>query len=204
MIHRREEPWRLGSSPIAPWNLVARMTSSRRPPASALATISSDSPCPYTSAVSPKLIPASSARWMMRIESSWSGLPQAPNIIAPRHSLLTETPVRPSGRCSMGLLLAAGRGGGGVLVVGDLVAPVGGDVVVVDLVEGEVDHEAVGRGAVPVVLVGLEEDTVAGADDLDGAAAPLDAPDALGDVDGLPERVRVPRGPCARGEVDEV
>jgi hypothetical protein len=49
-----------------------------------------------------KLMPASSARWMMRIDSSWSGLPQAPNIIAPRHSLLTETPVRPSWRCSMG------------------------------------------------------------------------------------------------------
>ena len=38
---------------------------------------------------------------MIRIDSSWSGLPQAPNIIAPRHILLTETPVRPSGRCSM-------------------------------------------------------------------------------------------------------
>jgi hypothetical protein len=58
------------------------MTSSRRPPASALPTISSDSPPAYTSAVSMKLIPASSAAWMIRIESSWSGLPQAPNIIA--------------------------------------------------------------------------------------------------------------------------
>ena len=45
-----------------------------------------------------KLIPASSARWMIRIESSWSGLPQAPNIIAPRQSGLTFTPVRPSVR----------------------------------------------------------------------------------------------------------
>ena len=44
MIQRRELPCRLGSSPIAPWNLVARTTSSRRPPASALPTISSDSP----------------------------------------------------------------------------------------------------------------------------------------------------------------
>jgi len=35
------------------------------------------------SAVSMKLIPASRALWMMRIESSWSGLPMAPNIIAP-------------------------------------------------------------------------------------------------------------------------
>src|SRR3954468_20999171 len=48
-----------------------------------------------------KLMPASSARWMIRIESSWSGLPQAPNIIAPRQSGLTSTLVRPSGRISM-------------------------------------------------------------------------------------------------------
>src|SRR4051812_37894419 len=52
-----------------------------------------------------KLIPASSARWMMRIESLWSVLPQAPNIIAPRHSGLTCTPVRPSGRSSMAATL---------------------------------------------------------------------------------------------------
>jgi hypothetical protein len=45
-----------------------------------------------------KLIPASSARWMMRVESSWSVLPQAPNIIVPRQSFETWTPVRPSGR----------------------------------------------------------------------------------------------------------
>src|SRR3954467_8284266 len=49
-----------------------------------------------------KLMPAARAAWIMRIDSAWSGLPQAPNIIAPRHSLLTETPVCPSGRCSMG------------------------------------------------------------------------------------------------------
>src|SRR4051794_12277992 len=49
-----------------------------------------------------KLMPASSARWMILIESSWSVLPHAPNIIAPRHSGLTCTPVRPSERISMG------------------------------------------------------------------------------------------------------
>src|SRR4051794_25033917 len=48
---------------------------------------------------------------MMRIDWSWSGSPQAPNIIAPRHSLLTETPVRPSGRRR------------GVLLVADVLAP---------------------------------------------------------------------------------
>src|ERR1700754_3690237 len=48
-----------------------------------------------------KLIPASSARWMIRIESSWSWLPQAPNIMAPRHSGLTWTPVLPRLRYSI-------------------------------------------------------------------------------------------------------
>src|SRR5919199_901216 len=47
-----------------------------------------------------KLIPASSAAWMIRIESSWSGLPHSPNIIAPRQSELTSTPVRPRSRYS--------------------------------------------------------------------------------------------------------
>src|SRR3954452_3508859 len=51
-----------------------------------------------------KLIPPSSARWMVRIESSWSVLPHAPNIIVPRHSFETWTPVRPSGRYSMRVL----------------------------------------------------------------------------------------------------
>src|SRR4051812_8445765 len=48
-----------------------------------------------------KLMPASSARWMILIESSWSGLPQAPNIMAPRQSGLTWTPVLPSVRYSI-------------------------------------------------------------------------------------------------------
>ena len=48
-----------------------------------------------------KLMPASSARWMTRMDSSWSGLPHSPNIMVPRHSSLTCTPVRPRGRSSM-------------------------------------------------------------------------------------------------------
>src|SRR5436190_16691553 len=48
-----------------------------------------------------KLIPASSAAWMMRIESSWSVLPHSPNIIAPRQSGLTLTPVEPRLRSCM-------------------------------------------------------------------------------------------------------
>jgi hypothetical protein len=50
----------------------------------ALPTISSDSPPEYTSAVSMKLMPPSSAAWMILVLSSWSRLPHAPNIIAPR------------------------------------------------------------------------------------------------------------------------
>src|SRR4051794_29640196 len=42
-----------------------------------------------------KLTPASRAAWMMRIDSSWSVLPQSPNIIAPRQRGLTFTPVPP-------------------------------------------------------------------------------------------------------------
>src|SRR4051812_39661092 len=57
-----------------------------------------------------KLIPASSAAWMTRIESSWSELPHAPNIIAPRQSGETWTPVRPSGRCSTAASLPASLG----------------------------------------------------------------------------------------------
>ena len=60
----------------------------------------------------------------------------------------------------------------------------------------------VGRGAVPVVLAGLEEDAVAGSDQLDAAALALAEPDTLGDPDRLAERVRVPRGAGARGEMD--
>ena len=101
MSQRRELPPMFASSPIEAWALVARTIPSRSIPASALPTISSDSPAEYTSAVSMKLIPPSRARRMMRTDSSWSGLPQAPNIIAPRHSGLTRTPVVPSTRISM-------------------------------------------------------------------------------------------------------
>ena len=74
----------------------------------------------------------------------------------------------------------------------------------VAFVDGEVDHEPVGCGAVPVLLVGLEEDAVAGADDLDGSAAALAQADALGDEDGLAQRVAVPVGAGAGHEVHQV
>jgi hypothetical protein len=57
---------------------------------------------------------------------------------------------------------------------------------VVDYEHGDVRHEAIRRGTVPVMLARLEEDAVAGADDLDGTAAALAEPDALGDPDRLP------------------
>src|SRR5438874_10108822 len=53
-----------------------------------------------------------------------------------------------------------GRRSGGVLLVSDVVAPGDWAARVVDLLHGEVGHEAVRRGAVPVVLAGLEEDAV--------------------------------------------
>src|SRR3954452_18998646 len=40
--------------------------------------------------------------------SSWSLVPQSPNIIVPRQRLLTETPVRPSGRSSITVLPSCG------------------------------------------------------------------------------------------------
>src|ERR1700685_4433886 len=101
MIHRRELPDESGSSPICPWTLVASTTLERSSDDSALPTISSDSPWEYTSAVSMKLMPASRALWMILIESSWSGLPQAPNIMAPRQRGLTLRPVRPRVRSSI-------------------------------------------------------------------------------------------------------
>src|SRR4051794_35875971 len=159
MIQRRDPPLRLGASPIGMKNFVARTTSSRRP-LSAFPTISSDSPDEYTSAESTKLAPASRARWMMRIESSWSGVPQAPNIMVPRHSFETSTPVRPSGRYSMLVpwsevsSVGAGRA---VLLVGDVLAPGDGAAGLVLLLHGDVGHEAVRGGAVPIVLARLEE-----------------------------------------------
>src|SRR3954465_2774253 len=74
---------------------------------------------------------------------------------------------------------------------------------VVVLLHGEVDHEAVGGGAVPVVLAGLEEDAVAGADLFDRAAFALAEADTLGDEDRLSVRVGGPGGARAGREVHE-
>src|SRR5437588_12719545 len=63
-----------------------------------------------------------------------------------------------------------------VLLVGHMLAPRHRAAAVVVLLHRDVDHEAVGRRAVPVVLPGLEEDAVARADDLDLSALPLARP----------------------------
>ena len=94
--------------------------------------------------------------------------------------------------------------GAAVLLVGDVFAPGDGAARVVGLLDRDVGHEAVGGGAVPVVLAGLEEHAVAGADLLYRAALALAEADALGDIDRLPERVGVPGGAGAGSEVDEV
>ncbi len=65
---------------------------------------------------------------------------------------------------------------------------------VVDLLDGDVDHEPVGCGTVPVVLAGLEEDSDAGSDLFDRGAFALAAADAFGDEDRLAVRVGVPGG----------
>src|SRR3954453_13651339 len=89
----------------------------------------------------------------------------------------------------------------GVLLVGDVLAPRHGAAGLVVLLHGDVGHEAVRGGAVPVVLTGLEEHAVAGTDDLDGAALALAEADALGDEDRLAMRVGVPGGARAGCEV---
>ena len=66
-----------------------------------------------------------------------------------------------------------------VLLVADVVAPGRGVAFLVDLDHRDVGHEAVRRRPVPVLLAGLEEDAVAGADHLDRPAAPLAEADAL-------------------------
>src|SRR5215213_3730162 len=75
-----------------------------------------------------------------------------------------------------------------VLLVAHVAAPCDRAAGLVVLLHGDVDHEAVRRGAVPVVLARLEEDAVAGPDELDLPAFPLAEADALDDEDRLSVR----------------
>ena len=94
--------------------------------------------------------------------------------------------------------------GGGVLLVDDRLELVHDVVLIVAFVDREVGHESVGSCTVPVLLVGLEEDAVPGADDLDRPFAALAQTYALGDEDGLAERVAVPVGAGAGHEVHQL
>src|SRR5947209_19206317 len=84
-----------------------------------------------------------------------------------------------------------------------MLAPCDGAAALIGLLDGDVGHEAVRGGAVPVVLARFEVDAVARADLLDGTVLALAAADPLGDVDGLTVRVGVPGGPGAGREMDE-
>jgi hypothetical protein len=55
-----------------------------------------------------------------------------------------------------------------VLLVGNVRPPDRAGAFVVDLELRQVGHEAVGGGALPVLLTGLEEDAVAGTDGING------------------------------------
>src|SRR6266568_5362548 len=70
------------------------------------------------------------------------------------------------------------------------------------LLNGEVGHERAWPGSVPVPFAGLGPHGVPGADLLDRPATPLDQAGALGDVQHLPTRMRVPGRVRAGGEVD--
>src|SRR5229473_2184075 len=98
MMFTRVAPLRLKFSLIGSRTLVARTISSLTP-FKALPTSVSLSPRLYTSAVSMKLIPLSSASFTMRVVSSWPRLPMfifPPNCIVPSATLLTMSPVFPS------------------------------------------------------------------------------------------------------------
>jgi hypothetical protein len=98
--------------------------------------------------------------------------------------------------------VASGAGRGlPVLLVAHVIAPGDRAAGLVVLLHGDVEHEAVGRGAMPVVLARLEEDAIAGADDLDRSALALAQADALGDEDRLAMGMEVPGGACAGREV---
>src|SRR6266567_8761629 len=68
--------------------------------------------------------------------------------------------------------------------------------------QGEVGHEVVGCGAVPVPLLRGCVDDVAGTDADDAAAAGLHKSCSFGDIEGLAERVGVPCGARAWREMD--
>jgi hypothetical protein len=93
-------------------------------------------------------------------------------------------------------------GPGLIFGIGDQVAPLGFRSLAFAgaFPHGEVGHEMIRGGAVPVPLARRRVDGIAGPDLGDLAAAGPDQPDSLGDVQGLPAGMRVPRVAGARPE----
>ena len=67
----------------------------------------------------------------------------------------------------------------------NVLAPGDRAALIVDFLYRDVGHEAVGGGAVPMLLFGLEGDRVIGTDRFDWPAATLTEAGAFGDVDRL-------------------
>ena len=100
-------------------------------------------------------------------------------------------------------LIGGPHGGRRVVRVGHLLAPLGLGAVVGRLVDRDVGHEPVRRGAVPVPLPGRRQDRVPGPDLQDLAATRLDPADAVGHVQRLAHGVDVPRVAGAGREADD-
>ena len=105
MMFWRELPASHGDGPVGAKHLVASTNRSRRPLSqrprisSVRPRSASGAPSGYASAVSRKVMPASAAASRMATEagsSHWK-----PNVIVPRHSRDTRSPVRPNRTCSM-------------------------------------------------------------------------------------------------------
>src|SRR3954453_16312121 len=79
-----------------------------------------------------------------------------------------------------------------VLLIADVLAPGDGAAGLVVLLHGDVDHEAVRCGPVPVVLARLEVHAVGWLDGFDRASLTLAEADAFGDEDRLSVRMGVP------------
>jgi len=92
-----------------------------------------------------------------------------------------------------------GAEGSRVLLVGDLLHPIGA-LPVERLHDRDVRHGDRGRGAVPVLLAGRDPREVAHPDLVDGVSPPLDAAHAARHDERLSERMAVPCRPCSRFE----
>lgn len=89
-----------------------------------------------------------------------------------------------------------------VLVIDDMLAPSRALTSAADLKHGEMGHEAIRSGTVPVLFAWLEKDAIPRINHLDLPAAALRAADPLADMDSLAMRVGIPRRSGARREVN--